>query len=132
MRTCLERWVGKDAAARARFEGNDAIAVYAEFFKKESVVRATCDDYRGGGQEDIEEQLSDQKAGRKIDGDVLSVYSAEYLGKRYDLKKVWSEWVSGKGSLEVLGISGGVCHFVAEEAPEETASAIVSFYNKHL
>jgi pimeloyl-ACP methyl ester carboxylesterase len=132
IRTCLERWLGKGREARTNFEKDDAIAVYAEFFKKESVIRATCDDYRAGGKEDIEEQLSDQKEGRKIDGNVLSVYSAEYLGRRYDLKKVWSEWISGKGSLEVLGIGGGVGHFVAEEAPGGTASAIISFYDKHL
>jgi len=132
MRTCLKRWVGKSEAGRERFEANDAVEVYGEFFKKESVVRASCDDYRAGGQEDIEEQVRDQEEGRKIESDVLVVYSAEYLGKRYDLKKVWTEWVSGKGSLEAVGLGGGVGHFIAEEAAEETAKAIVDFYNKHI
>jgi len=75
MRTCLKRWVGKSEAGRERFEANDAVEVYGEFFKKESVVRASCDDYRAGGQEDIEEQVRDQEEGRKIEGDVLVVYS---------------------------------------------------------
>jgi pimeloyl-ACP methyl ester carboxylesterase len=106
------------------------MAIYFTLFKSASVIEATCDDYRAGAQEDVEEQERDQKTETKIDVDVLAAYSQEYLDSRYDCKKVWSEWVSGKGTLETLGIEG-VGHFVAEEAPEETADAIVGFYEKH-
>jgi hypothetical protein len=132
MRTCISRWVGKSSVKRAKLEEHDAMEVYGQFFKLESVVRASCDDYRAGGQEDVDEQVQDQKEGRKIDGDLLVIGSSEYLERRYDLKAVWSEWVSGKGSLEVLGFGIGCGHFIAEEAPVETANALLSFYNGHL
>jgi hypothetical protein len=60
--------------------------------------------------EDSKLQEEDQKEGRKIESDVLVIYSNDYLGARYDVRQVWSEW-TGKGRLEVLGIEGGVGHF---------------------
>jgi hypothetical protein len=110
---------------------NSAIDTYANTFKQESVIRASCDDYRAGAMEDSKLQVEDQKEGRKIDIDVLAIYSSEYLGGRYDVRKVWEEWM-GKGSLEVEGIEEGCGHFVAEEASERTAAAIVTFYEKHI
>jgi len=131
VRMCLDRWVGKSASGLAKFKENDAIEVYADSFKQESVIRASCDDYRAGAMEDSQLQVEDQREGRKVDVDVLVVYSSGYLGGRYNVRKVWEEWM-GKGSLEVLGIGGGLGHFIAEEAPEETAAAVVEFYNKHV
>ena len=133
-RTCLKRWVGKSEIGDKLFHEHGVVDIYAEFFKNERVVRATCDDYRAGAEEDIKLQEEDQRAGRKIDVDVLAVFSRDYLGKRYDVRAVWEEWVSesAKEKLEVLGIGGGVGHFIAEEAPEEVAKAIVGFYDKHV
>ena len=133
-KTCLNRWVGKSSSGLAKFEEHNAIDVYAEFFKNEGVVRATCDDYRAGAEEDIELQEEDQRQGRKVDVDVLAVYSEDYLGKRYDVRKVWEEWMvaGGDGKLDVLGIGGAVGHFIPEEAPGEVASAVVEFYDKHV
>jgi hypothetical protein len=130
-RMCLDRWIGRSPSGLARFKENDAVEVYAESFKRESVIRASCDDYRAGAMEDSSLQEEDQKAGRKVDIDVLCVFSKGYLGARYDVKQVWSEWM-GKGMLEVHGIEGGVGHFVAEEDPEETATAVSEFYERHV
>jgi hypothetical protein len=94
------------------------------------VIRASCDDYRAGAEEDVDLQTSDQKAGRKLDVDVLVLFSQEYLGKRYEIKKLWKEWM-GKGTLEVQGIGGGCGHFIAEEKPRETAEAVVGFWEKY-
>jgi hypothetical protein len=46
---CLDRWIGKSAAGQEKFKQHDAIQVYADSFKAESVIRASCDDYRAGG-----------------------------------------------------------------------------------
>jgi pimeloyl-ACP methyl ester carboxylesterase len=129
-RTCINRWLGKSEAGLAKFNENNAFDVYCEFMKDESVIRATCDDYRAGAEEDIQLQEEDQKEGRKIDIDALAIYSSHYFGSKYDIGKEWEDWV-GKGKLEALGIGDGAGHFVAEEAPEKTAAAIVDFYRKH-
>jgi pimeloyl-ACP methyl ester carboxylesterase len=131
VRLCFDRWVGKSPAGLAKLKEDDAMEIYAEAFKRESVIRASCDDYRAGAMEDSKLQVEDQSEEKKVDVDVLAVYSSGYLGGRYDVRKVWEEWM-GKGGLEVLGIGEGIGHFVAEEAPEETAAAVVEFYNKHV
>jgi pimeloyl-ACP methyl ester carboxylesterase len=130
MRICLNRWLGKDQAKQAKFKEHDAMDVYAECFKQDSVVDASCDDYRAGGHEDIELQEEDQKEGRKLDGDVMVMYSEGYLGSRYNVREVWQEWM-GKGNLETIGMGNGCGHFIPDECPEETTQAIVDFYNRH-
>jgi pimeloyl-ACP methyl ester carboxylesterase len=131
-RTCLERWVGKSEVGLAKFQEHGAVGVYANFLQNESVIRATCDDYRAGAEEDIELQVEDQKLGRKIDIPVAAVYSKDYLGKRYDVKKVWEEWIAdgARSRLEAWPIGGEVGHFIAEEAPEKVVEFLERFYNR--
>jgi hypothetical protein len=131
---CLDRWVGKSQGGLKRFSENGSVDVYANFFNNASVVRATCDDYRAGAEEDMELQEEDQKVGRKVVVDVLAVFSKDYLGKRYDVRSVWEEWMAdgAKGKLDVLAFGGGVGHFITEEAPEEVAQAVVGFYSQHV
>ena len=69
---CLNRWIGKSLAGQEKFKEHDAIEVYADAFKAESVSRATCDYYRAGAMEDAQLQEEDQKEGRKIKSDVLA------------------------------------------------------------
>jgi hypothetical protein len=115
----------------AKFKDHGAWEVYADFFKNESLIRATCEDYRAGAEEDVQLQEEDQKLGRKIDVNVLAMYSKDYLGSRYDVRKVWEEWMKdgSKNKLDVLLVGGGAGHFIAEEASEEAASAVLGFYN---
>ncbi|KUJ17017.1 alpha/beta-hydrolase [Mollisia scopiformis] len=127
VRMCIDRWAGKDKKSLASLKSDKAVDVYAQFFKKPSVIHHSCDDYRAGSNEDVKKQEKDQKAGRKIDIDVLVLYSADYLGKRYDVKKVWEEWM-GKGDLQVQNVGDGCGHFIAEEKPQECAAAVVKFY----
>jgi pimeloyl-ACP methyl ester carboxylesterase len=130
-RTCLDRWAGETEAGLKLFYEHGAMDVYGEFFKKESVIKASCDDYRAGAEEDIELQKEDQKEGRRIEGDVLVLFSKDYLGSRYDVQAVWEDWVSesARNKLSVVGIEE-VGHFLPEEAPAEVGKAIVEFYNK--
>ncbi|KAH7385058.1 putative Fluoroacetate dehalogenase [Cadophora sp. MPI-SDFR-AT-0126] len=126
---CLERWSGTSASALEKFKENNAWEIYMKDFERESVIRATCDDYRAGAEEDVVLQEEDQKAGRKMDCPVLKIYSELFLGSKYDMKAVWGEFM-GKGELELVSVGGGVGHFVAEEGPVETAEAIVRFYER--
>ena len=104
VKTCLNSWVVKSSAGKEKLKEHDAIEVYADAFKAESVIRATCDDYRAGAMEDSQLREEDQKEGRKTESDVLVLFSKGYLGGRYDVEKVWSEWMGQNGKLEVLGI----------------------------
>ncbi|KAL3421174.1 alpha beta hydrolase fold protein [Phlyctema vagabunda] len=130
IRELLTRWAGKNEVGNKRFAEQDAVGVYADFFENEKVVRATCDDYRAGAEEDIELEKKDQDEGRKLESPTLLIYAADVIGKRWDMMKVWGEWVSEKDLLKEVGIGEGIGHFVPEEAPEKTAEAIQNFYSK--
>ncbi|KAE8447799.1 hypothetical protein EG329_010193 [Mollisiaceae sp. DMI_Dod_QoI] len=129
VKMCIDRWAGKNEVSLAKLESDNATNVYAQFFKKTSVIRASCDDYRAGADEDVKLQETDQKAGRKINIDVLVLYSGDYLGERYDVQEVWGEWMD-KGNLDTKDIGDGCGHFIAEEKPLETVAAILKFYDK--
>lgn len=97
--------------------------VYRTYFKKDSVIAASCADYRAGALIDAPQQEEDQNEGRKIQCPTLVLYSEIYLGSRYDVGKVWNDWVEGgkgvEGRLETRAVGNGVGHFLCEEAPEE-------------
>lgn len=90
-------------------------------------MRASCDDYRAGAQEDVDEQKKDQASGNKIRGETMVVYSKDYLGSRFDIRKEWEEWMAPGAGLSVEGIGGGIGHFLCEEAPVETSVLIEKF-----
>jgi len=127
----LARWKGQNETGITKLQENDAENVYAQAFKYEHVIRATCDDYRASAEEELGEHEDDQKAGRKVDCDVLVLYSDAFLGSRGKIE-VWQDWVGEKGTLETRGIGGGTGHFLAEEAPEETAEKMLAFYRAHV
>ncbi|KAK0101927.1 hypothetical protein ONS95_001261 [Cadophora gregata] len=103
-RFCLERWSGNSPSALAKFKENEAWEVYMNDFRRESVVRASCDDYRAGAEEDVVAQEEDQKAGRKMDCPVLKVYSELFLGSNYDMRAVWEEFMVRPGDLELVSV----------------------------
>ena len=125
--TCCERWVGKNKTGQESFRANGAVEIYSNYFANHEVVKASCEDYRAGVEEDVQLQTRDREQGKKIEIPTLVLYSESYLGTRYDTAKVWKEWVGQKGTLKTVGLGGGVGHFLAEEAPEQTAEAIMDF-----
>lgn len=131
VRSCIDRWSGKSEVGLAKLKEDDADNVYGNFFNYEHIVRASCDDYRAGAYEDLEEEKKDQEEGRKMDSDTLVLYSSLFLsnGSRGDIKD-WQLFM-GKGKLELKGLVDDVGHFLAEEAPEEVAVAIEEFYKNH-
>ena len=104
--------------------------IYSKYFKEESVIRASCEDYRAGADEDLDMENEDKKAGRKTDSRLCVIFS-DYIGMRIDVKKVWMEWVTDEGLLECRNV-GAVGHFSPEEAPEATAEFMNEFLNKIL
>lgn len=125
-RTLIKRWSPNAGAA---LTSDDSFEIYSSFFKKDSVIEATCDDYRAGAEEDVNWQEEDQEAGRKLEVDCLIIYSEDYLGNRGDMKGIWSEWM-GKGKLDIAGLDR--CgHFVAEEKPQKVADVVVRFWERH-
>ncbi|KAI9733855.1 MAG: hypothetical protein M1818_007122 [Claussenomyces sp. TS43310] len=127
-RSLIDRWAGKTPEGLRSLKENGALKVYGDFFAQASVIRASCQDYRAGAEEDVEEQKLDQNSrDARIGCPTLVIYSSEYLGSHYDVEKVWSTWVRDTAKLRVAGIKGSG-HFIAEEAPVPTAALINDFW----
>lgn len=127
--TMILKWTGRSATSQAQV--SLGIEVYKNYFKKASVIAASCADYRAGALVDSPLQVKDQEEGRKIRHPTLVIYSEAYLGARYDVLAVWNDWVEGskeKGArLRAMAVGNGVGHFLCEEAPEEVTKGVVEW-----
>ncbi|OAL27143.1 hypothetical protein AYO22_03774 [Fonsecaea multimorphosa] len=126
----IHRWAGHNERRRARLLDPEALAVYYRHFDKESVVRASCEDYRAGAFEDDDLQREDQKIGNKVTIPTLVVYSEAYLGASNNVESMWRDWCAEGTKLETRAIGDGTGHFLPEEAPEETAEIINTWLNQ--
>ena len=85
------------------------------------VIRASCDDYRAGAGIDVEIDRADRDAGRRIACPTLVLWGERSLGQGTPLE-VWQRWAD-----DVRGHGLPCGHFLPEEAPDDTASALRTF-----
>ena len=103
----------------------EAMADYLACFRNPETVRAICEDYRAGAAIDCEHDFADKRAGRKIRCPVLALWGARAkLEAWYDTVAVWREWAD-----DVRGRALPCGHYLAEEAPEETADELLRFFS---
>ena len=117
IRHTLHSWVGDPAAFTP-----EALAEYIRCYQNPSMIRATCEDYRAGLTIDLEIDRADREAGRKITCPVLSIWGSR-RSKGFNPPEIWRRWAD-----EVQGVSLDCGHFVMEEAPIETANALIKFF----
>ncbi|KAF2674847.1 alpha/beta-hydrolase [Microthyrium microscopicum] len=125
----IMRWAGSNEKRLDKLKSGDAMDVYGSFFDKKSVLRASCEDYKAGASLDVTAQGEDQDNRRLIDAPVLLLYGKEYLGAKANVKVLdaWIDWVKDQSLITEIAIQDGVGHFVAEEAAEETAEALLNW-----
>lgn len=125
----MTRWSGADEEGQQSLQRGGAFDIYARYFDQESVIRATCEDYRAGAEEDVTAQDEDQNKDHKIMVPTLVLYSSDYSGKRYgaQMEEIWSKWMAKPENLEVEEITNSG-HFIAEEQPRQTYAALGRFY----
>jgi haloacetate dehalogenase len=92
-----------------------------------AVIHAMCEDYRAGLTIDVEHDLADRAAGRRVGCPVQSLWATRddpglLGGDPLALLRGWADDLRG------AGIDSG--HHVAEEAPEATAEALAGFWNE--
>ena len=117
----LERWTAVYGAIT-----DEAYAEYLRCFSNPETIRASCADYRA-----IEVDLAHDEAdrGRKLTCPVLALWGSNMAkrpgwqtGRALDMLSVWRERAE-----DVRGRPIDCGHFLAEEAPEETAAEILAF-----
>ncbi|MBZ6078347.1 alpha/beta fold hydrolase [Microvirga puerhi] len=126
-----ERLIAADPEAfylrrgRAMFH-EEALAEYRRCFTNPDTIHAMCEDYRAGASIDMRLDEEDQRARRRISCPVQALWGLKNgLERWYDVLAVWKDWAH---HVEGRGIDCG--HYLAEEAPEETLSALEPFLAK--
>jgi haloacetate dehalogenase len=101
----------------------EALAHYRALLGDPARVHAVCEDYRAGAGIDRQLDEADRAAGRRIDCPTLVLWATGYLGRGGpDPLEVWHAWCT-----DVTGAAVHSGHFLAEENPEATRDALLSF-----
>lgn len=118
---------------RSRFEGrhagrpveDEAVEVYLDVFRRPGVVEATCADYRAAATLDLDHDRADREAGRRVGAPLLALWGrAGYVGRSFDVSRVWEEY-----AYDVTGTALEADHYLAEEAPADTAAALLGSWS---
>ncbi|HKN00269.1 MAG TPA: alpha/beta hydrolase [Candidatus Binataceae bacterium] len=103
---------------------DEALAAYREAFRSPEVIHATCEDYRAGITCDCKFDEADRAAGRKIEAPVLALWGARGRPNRgAGILEVWKRWAA-----DVRGEGLECGHFIPEEAADELAERLISFF----
>lgn len=129
-----ERLIGNDpefflrhvADSWTKIDGCFDDAAMAEYIRcfDPAMIHATCEDYRAGYAIDRKLDAADRAAGRKITCPVLVLWGDRGRPDKpvsvLDIWKTWADDVTGHG------VPGG--HFLPEESPGETLTALRAFF----
>jgi haloacetate dehalogenase len=119
LRSKLAAW-GKSGA---EIYSEEAIAEYCRSFRDPASISATCEDYRAAASIDLVHDEADRD--RRVGAPLLALWGTQGLvGRLYDVVSVWREKAS-----DVTGYGFPVGHFLPEEAPRETANALIAFFS---
>jgi haloacetate dehalogenase len=120
LRHLLGRWSGDGLAPFAA----EALAEYVRCFSEPATIHATCEDYRAGASLDYEADVAD-RGRRRIACPVLALWGGRGRVERRDPRVVWRQWAD-----DVSGEALPCGHFLPEEQPEATASALQRFFSE--
>ena len=119
LRWTLNAWCKVDGAIT-----EEAFASYRQAFESPGAIHAACEDYRASATIDLEHDLVDDRAGRRLAMPVLALWGLKgTVGREFDVWQVWRD----KSASQVSGKDLYCGHFLPEEAPEETASELLKF-----
>ncbi len=107
------------------FFDTEAVADYLECFRNPETIRGICEDYRAGATIDFEHDGADKREGRKIECPLLVLWGERSKPATwYDTLTVWDDWAD-----DVRGTGLACGHYLPEEAAEETAEQLSSFFS---
>jgi len=116
----FERCLGGWGSALDAF-GEDALAEYRAAWRDPAMIHCACEDYRAAAGIDLAHDRAD--AGQRIACPLLVLWGAVgVVGRNYDVPAIWSEKAR---VVQAAAVPGG--HFLVEESPVETLSALLPF-----
>jgi haloacetate dehalogenase len=122
-----DSWVrGRLSALRRGGETFDqaALAEYVRCFRDPAAIHASCEDYRAAATMDLADDDTSAARGQLVTAPTLALWGEHgFVGKHYgDVPGIWREYAK-----EVDGHALPCGHYLAEEAPGETTSALLDF-----
>jgi haloacetate dehalogenase len=116
----VERMLGAWSRTASVF-APEAVAEYRRCFRDRATIHATCEDYRAAASLDLEHDQTDEH--QKVTCPLLVLWGAAgIVGRLFDPLALWRE-----KAADVRGRALPCGHFLPEEAPEETLSALLEF-----
>jgi haloacetate dehalogenase len=119
----LLRKIGGWGSAGRSFFAPDAVAEYLRCWRDPATVHAACEDYRAAATIDLVHDRADRNAGRTVSCPLLVLWGAKApMHALYDVVGSWRDVAA-----DVRGRPVEAGHYLAEEAPEETARELRAF-----
>lgn len=116
----IERMLGAWSGTASAF-APEAVAEYRRCFRDRATIHATCEDYRAAASLDLEHDQADKH--QRVTCPLLVLWGAAgIVGRLFDPLALWRE-----KAADVRGRALPCGHFLPEEAPEETLSALLEF-----
>ena len=101
---------------------DEVLTEYIRCFRQPEVIHATCEDYRAGATIDLEHDDADFS--HKLSCPLLVLWGAGgIMTKLFDPLEIWREY-----AVDVAGEAIDCGHFLAEEAPDQTYTALREFF----
>ena len=118
LRTKLKQW-----SANPNSFTEEAMAEYIRCFSNPATIHATCEDYRAAATIDLEHDEIDLNS--KMQCPLLVLWGAKgVMERRYNVLATWR----GR-AVNVRGKALDCGHFLPEEAPQETVTALLDFFS---
>lgn len=117
-------WLKKCSSGSAELTpfSPEALAQYLRCFHQPAVVQGSCEDYRAAASIDIAHDDAD--GGRKVSCPLLAIWGENgIIGKCFDPIALWE---SRAARVTGYSLPGG--HYLAEELPDEVATAFEDFF----
>jgi len=109
-------------SGREKFDPQ-ALEDYLRCCHNPDTIHAMCEDYRAGATIDYALDEAD-RGRRRIACPLLALWAKHgQLEAWYDVLAIWREWAN-----DVRGHAIDCGHYLAEEAPQETADALAEFF----
>ncbi len=100
----------------------DALDDYLRCVRNPETIHAMCEDYRAAATLDFACDEADRGT-RRIACPVLALWGRDVLAEWYDVLAIWRDWAD-----DVRGQALDCGHYLAEEAPDETYTALHAFF----
>lgn len=125
----LERKIGKGPAGTAPFGGlqGEAYREYSRHVSDYRTVEAMCNDYRAAASIDLEHDLADRAAGKRIQCPVHVLWAREgTVGRCFEPVNEWRTVTDG--AFAVTGSPLDCGHYIAEEIPDVLLEEMCAFF----